>query len=278
MGYFLTTRAENAVPGNSLARPKTHTPGSRVSNLGQRFYCPGLGRWINRDPIGEDGGLSIYVYTANRLVSSIDPVGLSLTWENETCSGCNAGPGGVHDGWTGGGLKKCLDSPPIWESGGAVHFSHDCALRGNSRAGRTSTLCNTETHVRMRVTNEKPCCCTLFAVECRVTYSGRAFAKNKAVVYLKVNFLGTWSSYTGRQSFDPPPPAYSGNEEDGPFNAAFGSDLLFAGNVAVPCGGTANVITALPVALSQKGAPGGLDESLKVVCAHRCASTGSDSE
>jgi len=52
MGYFLTTLSERTL-GRPPAHPKTHTPGSRVSNLGRRFYSPGLGRWISRDPLAE---------------------------------------------------------------------------------------------------------------------------------------------------------------------------------------------------------------------------------
>ena len=32
---------------------------------GYRFYCPWLMRWINRDPIGEEGGLNIYESIGN---------------------------------------------------------------------------------------------------------------------------------------------------------------------------------------------------------------------
>ena len=53
MGYFLTTEPENAVPPKSLATPKTHVPGSRVKDLGQRYYLPETGRWASRDPICE---------------------------------------------------------------------------------------------------------------------------------------------------------------------------------------------------------------------------------
>src|SRR5690606_38498347 len=41
-----------------------------------RFYSPGLGRWINRDPIQEKGGLNIYQFVANDPMSKYDPNGL----------------------------------------------------------------------------------------------------------------------------------------------------------------------------------------------------------
>lgn len=44
-----------------------------------RFYSPGLGRWVNRDPIEEEGGLHLYVFVDNHPIGMIDILGL------ETC-------------------------------------------------------------------------------------------------------------------------------------------------------------------------------------------------
>jgi RHS repeat-associated protein len=41
-----------------------------------RYYQPLLGTWINRDPIGERGGINLYGYVANGPVIFIDPLGL----------------------------------------------------------------------------------------------------------------------------------------------------------------------------------------------------------
>jgi RHS repeat-associated protein len=41
-----------------------------------RGYSSTLGRWISRDPIGENGGLNLYGYVGNRPVSLADPLGL----------------------------------------------------------------------------------------------------------------------------------------------------------------------------------------------------------
>ena len=43
---------------------------------GMRYYNPTIGRWISRDPIGEDGGLNLYGFVGNDPISSIDPIGL----------------------------------------------------------------------------------------------------------------------------------------------------------------------------------------------------------
>lgn len=56
------------------------------------FYDPGLGRWINRDPLGESGyeslrrpdsismhgGAELYVFVQNNPVKAIDPMGLAI--------------------------------------------------------------------------------------------------------------------------------------------------------------------------------------------------------
>jgi len=39
---------------------------------GMRYYTPDLGRWINRDPIGEAGGMNTYKMADNQLCNSID--------------------------------------------------------------------------------------------------------------------------------------------------------------------------------------------------------------
>ncbi|MEG2568220.1 MAG: RHS repeat-associated core domain-containing protein, partial [Acinetobacter sp.] len=42
-----------------------------------RYYNPGLGRYITQDPVGLEGGINPYVYPLNP-VQSIDPLGLTL--------------------------------------------------------------------------------------------------------------------------------------------------------------------------------------------------------
>lgn len=44
--------------------------------FGGRYYHPDLGRWLNRDPIGQSGGLNLYAYLENRPTDEIDPWGM----------------------------------------------------------------------------------------------------------------------------------------------------------------------------------------------------------
>jgi RHS repeat-associated protein len=49
-----------------------------MNYYGYRFYSPGLGRWVNRDPIGERGGINLYEAMLNNSVRYIDFQGLKV--------------------------------------------------------------------------------------------------------------------------------------------------------------------------------------------------------
>jgi len=53
---------------------------------GYRWYSPNLQRWLNRDPIGEEGGINLYGYVFSNPISGVDPYGLDAcddlkSWE-----------------------------------------------------------------------------------------------------------------------------------------------------------------------------------------------------
>jgi uncharacterized protein RhaS with RHS repeats len=50
-----------------------------VQVAGLRYYSPGLGRWISRDPIGERGGANLLCLVANSPIMHVDPFG-EMTW------------------------------------------------------------------------------------------------------------------------------------------------------------------------------------------------------
>jgi RHS repeat-associated protein len=78
--------------GPSAANPEmtnqTHTPnpgeikdlGLSVTDYGYRYYHPELGRWPSRDPIGEKGGMNLYVFIGNAPSNSYDILGLEQAY------------------------------------------------------------------------------------------------------------------------------------------------------------------------------------------------------
>lgn len=52
------------------------TPRTPIVLFGLRYYDPATGRFLNRDPIGADGGLNLYEYAGDNPVSQADPDGL----------------------------------------------------------------------------------------------------------------------------------------------------------------------------------------------------------
>jgi RHS repeat-associated protein len=59
---------------------------------GYRHYSPELGRWLSRDPIGEEGGVNLYGMVGNDAVNSWDVLGLE--WTKINCSGVSEAVGG----------------------------------------------------------------------------------------------------------------------------------------------------------------------------------------
>ncbi len=51
-------------------------PETALVGYGLRFYSPGLGRWLNRDPIAEPGGLNLYGFVDNDPIGNVDLFGL----------------------------------------------------------------------------------------------------------------------------------------------------------------------------------------------------------
>jgi len=93
MGYYLQDNMSAIFSGTQ----KTHTPVSPTQERGLRFYNPGFGRWMSRDPIGEWSVLKSllertsprkrrvlswasylppYLFAYNRPIDHFDPDGL----------------------------------------------------------------------------------------------------------------------------------------------------------------------------------------------------------
>jgi RHS repeat-associated protein len=80
-----------------------HDPETDLHYNRHRYYDPGVGRFISKDPIGYQGGLNLYHYAANP-VFFIDPLGLAGHLVTAQTAGQDVLARGVHVNVNGPGL------------------------------------------------------------------------------------------------------------------------------------------------------------------------------
>jgi uncharacterized protein RhaS with RHS repeats len=73
LAYVLSRRIVTACLGKDLS---SQLPGSHDAISGQRYYNPGTGRWLSRDPSDEQGGPNLYAYANNDPLDFYDLKGL----------------------------------------------------------------------------------------------------------------------------------------------------------------------------------------------------------
>ena len=76
LGFFGTPSGRTLAKRHSARRT---APGYRACGYKTASSRP---KWLNRDPIGENGGLNLYAYAGNNPISGIDPLGLSVSWSS----------------------------------------------------------------------------------------------------------------------------------------------------------------------------------------------------
>jgi RHS repeat-associated protein len=79
--FGLRTRGVNDVEADFGFTGYWHHSVSGLELALYRAYSPTLGRWLSRDPIGEEGGLNLYAYVFQNPINWIDPLGLDLRLE-----------------------------------------------------------------------------------------------------------------------------------------------------------------------------------------------------
>jgi RHS repeat-associated protein len=60
----------------SLYGPRADLPPIALQHVGARWYDPAIGRFVQRDPIGIEGGMNVYAYCEGEPVTAVDPSGL----------------------------------------------------------------------------------------------------------------------------------------------------------------------------------------------------------
>jgi len=116
---------------------------------GYRFYDPELGRWSNRDPIGETGGVNLTVLLRNYPIGSTDKLGMSPADGTVSCRDFKRDKlGGYLQGFPV--LKEKWEHMKS-ECGFSGHVKTKCSCRGGCKdpltggsykSGRTLVLCS----------------------------------------------------------------------------------------------------------------------------------------
>jgi RHS repeat-associated protein len=87
-GNVITSTGIYAATNPFRFSTKWFDPETGLGNWTFRYYSPRLGRWLSRDPIGEAGGLNLFLSLANSAVCHVDVLGLlSISCcDDEKCS------------------------------------------------------------------------------------------------------------------------------------------------------------------------------------------------
>nr|MDU9044388.1 RHS repeat-associated core domain-containing protein [Candidatus Electrothrix aestuarii] len=99
---------------------------------GYRYYSPRLGRWLSRDPIGEEGGINLYGFVGNDGGNAIDPAGHE-TWIDINgiviCNPSNQNDNGIYQYTRGGwGPAAPVGESYFWdtfEKGSKIFMNRD---------------------------------------------------------------------------------------------------------------------------------------------------------
>jgi RHS repeat-associated protein len=67
-----------AAPNQGRLSPNCQDPETAPSFHGYRYYNASTGRWLSRDPIGEEGGNNLYIFVNNNGINQVDLKGRSI--------------------------------------------------------------------------------------------------------------------------------------------------------------------------------------------------------
>jgi RHS repeat-associated protein len=172
------------------------------SNYGYRFYVPELGRWVNRDPIGERGGRNNYLMAGNNATGKLDILGLITDVDLEVLEH-SRNPGG--QGLFGAVYNQLRTIPPI-----TIDSTRVGLVDGGASVGLLSEL------------EKKACVCRTFEVD-EVVF-GVQTDHLWSIGRVNVKIVGTFTS-TRKEGIDKW--SFSGTFE--PQNDSFDFEPLFDG-------------------------------------------------
>ncbi len=92
----------HALHSSNTAPSPCYSDSREVCYYGLRYYSPALGKWPNRDPIGEMGGYNLYGFVGNDGINAWDKLGLMSLIPIDLVIDIAEGLTNEEGGWPGG--------------------------------------------------------------------------------------------------------------------------------------------------------------------------------
>ena len=137
MDAAFAVRSSSAYDWEFLYHGEFRDKESELYNYGYRYLDTQLGRWLSRDPIGEDGGENLYAFLGNDPSNLIDKFGLL-------------------------GKKCCVNSVSLAYDGGGI-----TPLPKDPITGKQNWIQSVELELRASYSDIYPCCCKC----CRLVFN-----------------------------------------------------------------------------------------------------------
>ena len=95
-----------------------------LNYYGFRYYDANMGRWLNRDPINEDGGVNLFQFVLNSPINLYDVLGTTSGVVQEIIVICpDAEPDTIYfDFWYVTGINRCTGFCVYWDFIGMIDF------------------------------------------------------------------------------------------------------------------------------------------------------------
>jgi RHS repeat-associated protein len=207
-----------------------------LNYYGFRYYNAGTGRWLNKDPIGEKGGLNVYCFVGNRPIGAVDPWGLFTSVDRDVLDHAWNSP----SPFTSWQVRPPLtiESSRVGITGSEAGITNQLSSDGELLCGCSTTI---QVSALVNIVTDHKWSLGRLNVQLEGTLTKRARGQSSVIW----SFSGTADPQTDRFNFDP----FKGREWSAEVVTLLGAigqhafgvesfDILFTGPVSITTLGT----------------------------------------